>query len=69
MPTDRYVIRARIPLKGSSRKDSFLLMIGHATVVNAKVGGHAILCTIGAVPLNWNGEFMLYPVEQKPDGD
>lgn len=54
--TGYYEIRYPIP-KPTSQDKKFWLRIGSATQIET---GH-ILCSIGAVPLNWDGTFHLFP--------
>jgi hypothetical protein len=59
----RFLIKFKVPLRASQDPDSqtYWSTIGHAT----EAPGGAILCTITAIPVAWNGEFTLYEQERK----
>lgn len=55
----------KYPIKNDFQKKTWWMRIGSAT----KIDTEQILCHIDALPLNWNGEFQLFPAKKREPSD
>ena len=57
----------RVPINRLGSKKRWL-RVGSATAFDGEFGP-GIACTLEAAPLNWNGEFFLFPKNPPKDGE
>lgn len=56
----------RVPIERKGQKKHWL-RVGSATAFQ-RDREDCLACTIEAMPLNWDGEFFLFPSKQQPPG-